>query len=46
MFSNCKWVVAIKKTELGSLNGEGRKMQFNSSSSKNDPRHKRFERLN
>ncbi len=22
-FSNCKWVVAIEKMELGSLNGEG-----------------------
>jgi hypothetical protein len=39
-------VVAIEKMELGSLNGEGERMQFDSSSNKNDPRHKRFERLN
>jgi hypothetical protein len=39
-------VVAIEKMELGSLGGKGEKMKFNSSSSKNDPRHKRFERLN
>jgi hypothetical protein len=45
-FSNCKWVVAIEKMELGSLNGEGERMQFDSSNNKNDPRHKRFERLN
>ncbi len=46
MFSNYKRMVAIEKMELGSLNGEGEKMQFDSSSSLNDPRHKRLERLN
>jgi len=46
MFKNCKWVVAIKKLELGSFGGEGGKMQFYSSSNKNAPKHKRFERLN
>jgi hypothetical protein len=32
--------------ELGSFGGEGEIMQFDSSSSKNAPRHKRFERMN
>jgi hypothetical protein len=32
--------------ELGNFSGEGETMQFDSSNNKNDPRHKRFERLN
>jgi hypothetical protein len=46
MFRNCKWVIAIENLELGSFGGEGERMQFDFSSSKNVPRHKRFERLN
>jgi hypothetical protein len=46
MYSNCKWVVVVEKMELCNLGGEGERMQFDSSSIKNDPRHKRFERLN
>jgi len=46
MFRNCKWVVAIAKLELSRSGGEGERMQFGFSSSKNAPRHKRFERLN
>jgi hypothetical protein len=46
MFRNCKWVIAVEKLELGSSGGEGERMQFNFSSNKNVPRHKRFERLN
>jgi hypothetical protein len=46
MFNNCKQVVPIKKMELGNSSGEGEIMQFDSSNSKIDPRHKRFERLN
>ncbi len=41
MFRNCKWVVAIEKLELGSFSGEGERMQFDSSSSKNALRHKK-----
>jgi hypothetical protein len=39
-------VVTIEKMELSSLGREGEKMHFDYSSNKNDPRHKRFERLN
>jgi len=39
-------VVVIEKMELGSLGGEGEIMHFDSSNNKNDPKHKRFERLN
>jgi hypothetical protein len=46
MFINCKWVVVVKKLKLGSYSGKGERMQFDSSSSKNVPRHKNFERLN
>jgi hypothetical protein len=46
MFNNYKWVVAIKIMEIGNSSGKGEKMQFDSSSSNNDLRHKRFERLN
>jgi hypothetical protein len=46
MFRSCKWVVVVKKLELGSSSEKGKKMQFDSSSSKGAPRHKRFERLN
>ncbi len=46
MFRNCKRVVTVEKMELGSYGVEGGKMQFDSSSSKNVPRRKRFERLN
>jgi hypothetical protein len=37
MFSNYKHVVIVEKMELGSLGGEGERMQFDSSSNKNDP---------
>jgi hypothetical protein len=40
MFSNCKHVVVVKKMELSSSGGEGERMQFDSSSNKNDPTHK------
>ncbi len=46
MFKKYKWVVAIEKFELGIFGGEGEIMQFDYSSSKNVPRHKRFQRLN
>jgi hypothetical protein len=46
MFKSCKWVIVVKKLELGNSGEKGEKMQFDSSSSKNAPRHKRFERLN
>ncbi len=46
MFRNCKWVVVVEKLEPSSSGGEGGRMQFDSSCSKNAPRHKRFERLN
>jgi hypothetical protein len=46
MYRNCKWVVAIKKLDLGNFGGEGERMQFDSSISKNALRHKRFEILN
>ncbi len=46
MSRNCKCVVTVEKLELGSSTREGEKMQFDSSSSENAPRHKRFERLN
>jgi hypothetical protein len=46
MFRNCKWVVAIEKLELGSFDGEGEIMQFDSPSNKNALKHKRFRRLN
>jgi hypothetical protein len=39
-------VVVVEKMELGSSSGEGERMQFDYSSNKNDPTHKRFERLN
>jgi hypothetical protein len=39
-------MVAIEKLELVSLSGDGEKMQFFSSSDKNDLRCKRFDRLN
>jgi hypothetical protein len=42
MFSNCKHVVVVEKMELGSSGGEGERMQFDSSSSKNDPTHKKI----
>jgi hypothetical protein len=45
MFKNYKWVIVVKKLELGS-GGEGEIMQFDSSSSNMVIRHKRFERLN
>jgi hypothetical protein len=45
MFRNCKWVVAVEKLELDSIGGKGEIMQFDYSSSKNAPKHKRFERL-
>jgi hypothetical protein len=46
MFRNCKWVVGIETLELGSYSGKEERIQFYSSSNKNAPRHKRFERLN
>jgi len=46
MFSNCKWMVVVEKMELCNSGGKGERMQFDSSSIKNDLRHKRFERLN
>jgi hypothetical protein len=46
MSRNCKWVITVKKLELGSSIIEGGKIQFDSSNSENAPRHKRFERLN
>jgi uncharacterized protein YxeA len=46
MYRNCKWVVAVKKLKLGSYSRKGERMQFDSSSSKNVPTHKRFEKLN
>jgi hypothetical protein len=46
MSRNCKWVVTAEKLELGSSTREGEKMRFDSSSSENAPRHKRFARLN
>ncbi len=46
IFNNCKQVIVVKKMELGNSGGEGERMQFDSSSNKNDPTHKRFERLN
>jgi hypothetical protein len=47
MFNNCKWVVVIEKTKLGTSSGEGEIMQFDYSNSKNACRHiERFERLN
>ncbi len=46
MCRNCKWMVAIEKMELISSGGDGGKMQLFSSSSKNDLRCKRFDRLN
>ncbi len=39
-------MVVVKKMELGSSSEEGKRMQFDYSSNKNDARHKRFERLN
>jgi hypothetical protein len=39
-------VVVVEKMELGNSGGEGERMQFDSSSNKNDLTHKRFERLN
>jgi hypothetical protein len=39
-------MVAIEKMELVSSVGDGGKMQFSSLSSKNDLKHKRFDRLN
>jgi hypothetical protein len=40
MFKNYKWVVTIEKLKLGSFGGKPReRMQFDSSSSKNVPRH-------
>jgi hypothetical protein len=38
-------MVAVKKMELVSSGGKGERMQFDSSSSKNHPRCKGFERL-
>jgi hypothetical protein len=35
-------VVTVEKMELSSFGGEGETMQFDYSSSKNVPRHKRF----
>ncbi len=46
MFSDCKWVVDVENMELCNLGGEGEIMQFDFSSIKNDPRHKKFERFN
>jgi hypothetical protein len=46
MFKNCKWVITIEKVELGSFGGKGERMQFDSSSSRNALKHKRFERIN
>jgi hypothetical protein len=46
MFKNYKWVVVVEKFELGIFGGEGERIQFDSSSSKNAPRQKRFQRLN
>jgi hypothetical protein len=39
-------MVAIEKLELVSLGGDGGRMQFYSSSGKNDPKCKRFDSLN
>jgi hypothetical protein len=39
-------MVVVEKMEVLSLGGDGEKMQFSSSSAKNDLRHKRFDRLN
>jgi hypothetical protein len=46
MFKNCKWIVAIEKLDPSSFDEERGNMQFDSSISKNAPRHKRFENLN
>jgi hypothetical protein len=46
MFRNCKQIVNVEKIELGNFGGEGERMQYDSLSSKNAFRHKRFERLN
>jgi hypothetical protein len=46
MFRNCTWVVGIEKLDLGNSSGEGERMQFDSSITKNVFIHKRFERLN
>lgn len=46
MFSYWKHVVAIEKMDLGNSDGEGEKIQFRYSHNKNNPRCKRFERLN
>jgi hypothetical protein len=46
MFKNYKWVVTVENFELGIYGGDGERMQFDFSSSKNVPRHKRFQRLN
>jgi hypothetical protein len=46
MFSYWKHVVAIEKMDLGSSGLEGEKIQFSFSRNKNNPRCKRFERLN
>jgi hypothetical protein len=39
-------MVVVEKMELCNSGGKGERMQFDSSSIKNDLRHKRFERLN
>jgi hypothetical protein len=39
-------MVAVEKMELVSSSGDGEKMQFSSSSAKNDLRHKIFDILN
>jgi hypothetical protein len=39
-------MVVVEKMEVLSLSGDGEKIQFSSSSAKNDLRHKRFDRLN
>jgi uncharacterized protein YxeA len=46
MFRICKRVITIEKMEQGSFSGKGEKMLFDFSSTKNVPKHKRFERLN
>jgi hypothetical protein len=39
-------MIVVEKMKLVSLGGDGEKMQFSSSSAKNDFSHKRFDRLN